>query len=187
MIQTENSSNGTSDNTILNIIINLFKSLFTVITTLLKIILNAAINLIGGLLRIIGAVIAIILLFLAGTQTVLTLGAILMLFLGVMSKYGIKALSIIGAPIFAIIAAQLSISLGTVIGGISTVIFSILAILLLFALPISIAALIYFILGGTEENNNEELNIRNIDFNLDRTGPLYMMLSIIMNSIDNST
>ena len=96
-----------------------------------------------------------------------------------MSKYGIKALSIIGAPIFAMIAAQFSISMGTILGGISQVIFSVLAILLLFALPIGIAAIIYFALGGTDEGGDGGLDLRNINLDLEKTGLIYMILSNI--------
>lgn len=186
MIQNENGDNTTPDstnNTILNIILTILKSIFTITMTVLKILANAAIGLIIGILRIIGAIVTIILLFLAGTQTVLTLGAVLMLFLGVMSKYGIKALSIIGAPIFAIIAAQAAISFGTILGNISLVVFSILAILLLFALPLGIGAAIYFLLGGTDEGEGDRLNLENINLTVDDTGLLYMILSNIASMI----
>lgn len=182
IIQNEDGTNDNSDpteNTILNIILTLLKSIFSITMTLLKILANATISLIWGILRVIGAIVTIILLFLAGTQTVLTLGAVLMLFLGIMSKYGIKALSVIGAPIFAMIAAQATISLGTIIGGISQVIFSVLAILLLFALPIGIGAAIYLLLGGTDEGEGEGLDLGDIDLTLDDTGLLYMILSNI--------
>jgi len=182
IIQNEDGTNDNSDpteNTILNIILTLLKSIFSITMTLLKILANATISLIWGILRVIGAIVTIILLFLVGTQTVLTLGAVLMLFLGIMSKYGIKALSVIGAPIFAMIAAQATISLGTIIGGISQVIFSVLAILLLFALPIGIGAAIYLLLGGTDEGEGEGLDLGDIDLTLDDTGLLYMILSNI--------
>ena len=186
MLQNENGENDSPDpsgNNILNIILTMLQSIFSITMTLLKILANAAISLIWGILRIIGAIVTIILLFLAGTQTVLTLGAVLMLFLGIMSKYGIKALSIIGAPIFAMIAAQATISLGTIIGGISQVIFSVLAILLLFALPIGIGAAIYLLLGGTDEGEGGGLDLSNIDLTLDDTGLLYMILSNISRTL----
>jgi len=190
MLQSTNGLEGTpgsSDNTILNIIISIINSILALTMTLLKIVGSAAISLISGILRVIGAIITMILLFLVGTQTVLTLGAVLMLFLGLMSKYGIKALSIIGAPIFALIAAQASISIGTIAGGISQVFFSVLAILLLFALPLGIGAVIFLLLGGGDDDGGDGLDLSNIDLNFDRTGLLYMILSNISSSLKNST
>jgi hypothetical protein len=81
------------------------------------------------------------------------------------------------------IAAQATISLGTILGGISQVVFSVLAILLLFALPIGIGAAIYLLLGGTDEGEGDGLNLGDIDLTLDDTGLLYMILSNIANTI----
>jgi hypothetical protein len=173
-------NDGPNNRNILNIVGTILKTIMTIIASLLKIFINAVIGIVGGLLRIIGAIITIIFLLLAGTQTILTLGAILMLFYAVLSKLGIKALSIIGAPIFALIASLLSISFGTVFAGLSSTLFSILAVILLFAIPIVIGLGIYYFMGDNIDGNDDEGLGFDIDF--DRTGLIYMILSILKNS-----
>jgi hypothetical protein len=164
------------ENGLLNIIISVLKTLFTIPIILLQILFSTSVGIINGLIRMATSIFTIFLLIIGGIQTALTLGSILLLFIGLMSKIGIKALVVMGAPIFALIAAQIAISIGSLLGGISVTIFSVLAMLLFLALPISIIGGILYLLNpdGLESGTGFDLN-----FNTDRTGIIYMLLSIL--------
>jgi hypothetical protein len=150
---------------------------------ILKALVSGIVGIINGVLKILGSILVIFLLLLAGLQTSLTLGAFFFIFLGLMSKVGIKAFSIIGAPIFALIAAQISVSSGSLLGGISMALFSILGIIILLALPLSIAALLYFTRGSNDGDGSD------FDFNFDfeGTGIIYMILSLLANILNGSS
>lgn len=161
----------------LEILKSIFASLSGILGILFKILAKGITGLITGIIKIIVSIISIFLLFLAGIQTVLTLGAFFFLFLGIMAKIGIQAVSIIGAPLFAILSALISVSLGTLIGNLSMILFSLIALVVLFALPIGIAALIFYFIN----DGSFELPDFNFDPELNRTGLLYMILSVIAN------
>lgn len=159
---------------ILRSILASFSGIFGI---LFKILAKGITGLITGIIKIIGSIVAVFLLFLAGIQTVLSLGAFFFLFLGIMAKIGVQAVSIIGAPIFAILSALISISAGSIIGNFSMMLFSILAVVVLFALPIGIAALIFYFIN----DGSFEIPDFSFDPELNRTGLLYMILSVIAN------
>jgi hypothetical protein len=161
----------------IEILKSILASLSGILGILFKILAKGITGLITGIIKIIVSIVVVFLLFLAGIQTVLTLGAFFFLFLGIMAKIGIQAVSIIGAPLFAILSALISVSLGTIIGNLSMMLFSILALVVLFALPIGIAALIFYFIS----DGSFELPDFNFDPELNRTGLLYMILSVIAN------
>jgi len=167
---TPDGGNGGFFETLLSIL----SAIMVIPIMILKVLVKGLVGVIGGILKILGSIVVIFLLFLAGTQTTLTLGAFFLIFLGLMSKIGIQAFSIIGAPIFAIIAAQLSVSTGSLLGGLSMALFSVLGIIILLALPLAIIALIF--LAGGDSSGSPDFNF-NLDFM--GNGTLYMILSII--------
>jgi len=178
----ENGQLPSLDNGLLNIIISILKTLFTIPIMMIQFLLSTSVGIINGLIKLIKAIISIILLIFGGIQTVLTLAGILMLFIGIMSKIGIKALAVMGAPIFALLTAQIIISSGELIGGLSVAIFSILALLIFLAIPLAIVlGLLYFL---TPENIQLGERI-NINFNPKGTGLIYMLLSILSNRLSS--
>ena len=133
------------ENGLLGNIISLILTVLQFIITFLKAILQGFFTLFGGLIRTIGAIVGIIVLILADIQTILLLSGLYLISLGVLSKNIIKTLAGIGAPIFAAISAFLSIAIGSLLGSISVVVFSILGILIILAIPIAlVAAYLYF-------------------------------------------
>jgi hypothetical protein len=126
-------------------IISIFLTIIQFIITLLKALLQGFLTVFGGLIKTIGALIGIVILILADIQTVLLLTGLYIISLGVLSKNIIKTLASIGAPIFAAISAFLSIALGSLIGSIATIGFSIIGVAIILAIPIAaVAAFLYF-------------------------------------------
>ncbi|MFH1013875.1 MAG: hypothetical protein V1769_05145 [Thermoplasmatota archaeon] len=164
-------------------LLSILSALMVIPMMILKLLVKGLVGVIGGIIKILGSIVIIFLLFLAGIQTSLTLGAFFFIFLGFMSKIGIQAFSIIGAPIFALIAAQISVSTGSLLGGLSMALFSILSIIILFALPIAIIGILILVIGGLPDD------IGDFDFNFtpDGTGLLYMILSMIASFFKTST
>ena len=179
----ENGKLPSLDSGLLNIVLSILKTLFTIPIMLIQFLLSTSVGIVNGFIKLIKAIISIILLIFGGIQTVLTLGAILLLFIGIMSKIGIKALAVMGAPIFALLTAQIIISMGELIGGLSVAIFSILALLIFLAIPLAIVlGLLYFL---TPENLQLGERVH-IDFNPDGTGLIYMLLSILSSKLSNN-
>jgi len=100
-----------------------------------------------GVLRCISALIRLVILFFAGAQSMLTLMAFFVIFMGIMSRIGLKLFSNIIAPIFALITARLIPAIGSLFGGLSLVVHSLVALLIIFAIPI-IIVLVVIVLGG---------------------------------------
>jgi len=161
----------------LEIFKNILASLSGILGILFNILAKGITGLISGIIKIIVSIVVIFLLFLAGIQTVLTLGAFFFLFLGIMAKIGIQAVTIIGAPIFAILSALISISAGSIIGNLSMILFSLIALVVLFALPIGIVALVFYFIN----DGSFEIPDFSFDPEFNRTGLLYMILSVIAN------
>ena len=156
----------------------------SILAFIIKGILKGISLLLVVVLRIIGALITIVFLMLAGLQTVLTVGAFFLVFMGFISKIGLKAFSIIASPIIALLAAQFTMSMGTLIGGISMALHAVLAFALFFAIPLLI---IVGVIMLTSDGSDEEKG-SNIPFDfsdLDFDGPLYMLLSVFLNILKN--
>ncbi len=111
-------------------------------------VINGVIGIIMGVLRCISALIRLVVLFFAGAQSILTLTAFFVIFMGVMSRIGLKLFSNIAAPILALITARLVPAIGTLLGGLSLAIHSLVALLIIFAIPIAIAMIIIVLGGG---------------------------------------
>jgi len=111
-------------------------------------VINGVIGIIMGVLRCISALIRLVVLFFAGAQSILTLTAFFVIFMGVMSRIGLKLFSNIAAPILALITARLIPAIGTLLGGLSLAIHSLVALLIIFAIPIAIAMIIIVLGGG---------------------------------------
>ena len=168
------------------ILMSILSAAMVIPIMILKALANGLVGLINGILKILGSIIVIFLLMLAGMQTTLTLGAFFFIFLGLMSKVGIKAFSIIGAPIFALIAAQFSVSLGSMIGGIAMALFSVLGIIILLALPLSIIGLLFFA-GGSNDDDDDGGGGINFNFDFEGTGIIYMLLSLFASMLNGSS
>lgn len=171
---------GNSNGGLLSKIGNVFGVILSVITFILKGIVQAVSLLLGGILKVVTALVSIVLLILAGIQTTLTIGAFFLIFLGFVSKIGLSIFSILGAPVFAILAAQFTISAGKLLGGLTMGLLSLLALLVFFALPIIAIGLIWSLTG--DSNNDDEGSDNNIDinFNFDAEGPVYMLISVFL-------
>jgi len=102
-----------------------------------------------GVLRCISALIRLVILFFAGAQGMLTLTAFFVIFMGIMSRIGLKLFANIAAPIFALITARLIPAIGALFGGLSLAVHSLVALLIVFAIPIAIAMIIV-VLGGED-------------------------------------
>jgi len=164
---------------------NILGVIVSIITFILKGIMQGVSLLVGGILKIIVALFSIILLIIGAIQTSLTIGAFFLIFLGFVSKIGLRIFSILGAPVFALLAAQFTISAGNLLGGLSMGLLSILALLVFFALPLLIIGAIYYLSGGLDEDDDEDDGGSfNFNFNYDGNGPLYMLISVILNILN---
>ena len=114
-------------------------------------VINGVIGIIMGVLRCISALIRLVILFFAGAQSILTLTAFFVIFMGIMSRIGLKLFANIAAPILALITARLIPAIGTLLGGLSLAVHSLVALLIIFAIPIAVAMIIVvlaIVLGG---------------------------------------
>ena len=111
-------------------------------------VINGVIGIIMGVLRCISALIRLVILFFAGAQSILTLTAFFVIFMGIMSRIGLKLFANIAAPILALITARLIPAIGTLLGGLSLAVHSLVALLIIFAIPIAIAMIIIVLGGG---------------------------------------
>jgi hypothetical protein len=126
-------------------IISLFLTIIQFIITLLKALLQGFFTVFAGLIKTIGALIGIIILIIADIQTILLLTGLYIISIGILSRNIIKTLASIGAPIFAAISAFLSIAIGSLLGSIVTIGFSIIGVAIILAIPIAlIAGFLYF-------------------------------------------
>lgn len=162
------NSDGNGNDGFLQKLWSILMTILLIPLMILKGVFKGTIGLLGGLLKGIGSIVTIILLMLAGLQTSLILTGFFVIYIGILSKIGIKIFAAIGAPIFAILSASLTLAIGSVLGNISVVIHSILAVLIIFAIPLIIIAAVILLLGESEGGRG-----------VDRDGLLYMMASYI--------
>ena len=164
----------------LDIIMNLLGLFSSLPSLLLNILGQGATLIIQSFIRIIRAIISMILLFIGGVQLVLLIGGLFFIFLGFASKIGIKAFSIVAAPLFAVMAIMFSLATGSLIGGTSLIINFIIGFLVTFAIPIGlIIGIIYLVTGGDISFN--------FNFGGNEDGLLYMLASIIASIFNPST
>jgi len=125
----------------------LLSRVFSIILELLKTFTQGAIGLLEGLLRFIGSLLSIILLIFARLQTTLTIAGFYMIYAGIMSKIGIKILSILSVPLRALLSSKLTIKIGELLGYLSIVFHDLLAVLIVLAIPLLIVAAVLILLG----------------------------------------
>ena len=135
----------------------LIQKLLSIILTLIIIpfmiikgVINGIIGITMGFISCISALIRLVILFFVGAQSVLTLTAFFVIFAGIMSRIGLKLFSNIAAPILALITARLIPAIGSLLGGLSLAVHSLLAMLIIFAIPLAIAMitlLVVIVLG----------------------------------------
>lgn len=103
-----------------------------------------------GIINIISSLVKFIILSFCGLQTVLTLVAFSLITIGIMSKRSTIFFSKIGAPLLGFIVARMTPAIGSFLGGLIVSIYSILAIFIIFAIPLSlvlIVVLLFLLLG----------------------------------------
>jgi len=170
-----------SNGGIFSTIVNILGVIVSIITFLLKGIMQGVSLLLSGVLKIITALISIVLLIILAMQTSLTVGAFFLIFLGFVSKIGLRVFSILGAPIFALLAAQFTISTGKLLGGLSMGLLALLALVVFFAIPIIIGLAVFYLSGGISEDDDDE---GNFTFNYDGDGLIYMLISVFLNMLN---
>jgi len=106
---------------------------------------HEAVGLLGGVFKL------VVLLF-AGAQSMLTLTAFFVIYMGIMSKTGLKLLAAVGAPIFASIVFRLIPVTGSLLGSLSLAVSSLLALLLIFAIPLIIILVIVLVIKQIEDS-----------------------------------
>ncbi|MCK5258672.1 MAG: hypothetical protein KAJ69_04060 [Thermoplasmatales archaeon] len=121
---------------------------------ILKGVISGVIGIITGTLCGIGALIKLVVLLFAGVQSMLMLTAFFVIFIGIMSRIGIKLFAAAGAPIFAIITSRLIPAIGSLLGGLSLAIHSLAALLIILAIPIVIALIVGIIILLLDEEEN---------------------------------
>jgi len=137
IILKSNSNNGNG----------LLSRVFSIILEFLRTFTKGAVGLLEGLFRFIGSLITIILLIVARLQSTLTIAGFFMIYSGIMSKIGIKILSILSAPLRALFSSKLTIAIGELLGYISVIIHDILAVLIVLAIPLLLVGAVLLLLG----------------------------------------
>lgn len=167
---------------LIDILMNLFSMMSSLPSLLFKIIGQGATLIIQSIIRIIRALISMIVLFVSGVQLALLLTGLFFIFLGYASKVGIKALSIISAPLFALMAIMFSLATGSFVGGVSLILNFAAGFIITFAIPISIILLIIWLISDGDFN----FDFFNFDLDfLDNDGGFFYMIGSIITSILN--
>jgi hypothetical protein len=109
---------------------------------LLKGLITGAISLISGLIRTVLAIIKLTILSVAGIQGILTITGLFVIFLGLMTKLGFKIFSLISSPVLSAIVLRIIPALGSLMGGLSLIIHSIVGLAIIGALPVLLIILI---------------------------------------------
>jgi hypothetical protein len=99
-----------------------------------------------GIFNIIFSLVKFIFLSFCGIQTILTLIALSMISIGIMSKKTTIFFSQIGAPLIGFIVARMTPAMGSFIGGLIVLIYSIVAILITFAIPLSLVLIVVLVI-----------------------------------------
>jgi len=116
-----------------------------------------------GVVKCVFAIIKILVVLLIGLQSFLTISAISILLIGVLCKISISIFSRIASPIIGLIASRLTTLFGRIFGNSALILSSIIAVLLVLAIPLVIIAVVIIInqymAENDEEENNEETTI----------------------------
>ena len=155
----------TNQNLVAQGVINLLMLIILVILFLLDggfiaIILGAASGILSAIVFVLGAIAGTLFLFVMGLQGVLSLAAIFVFLMGIVSKVVINVLATLGAPLLAYLTWKLAGILGAVLGHTSLAVLSFAALLLLLGLPIALGLVILtFIEGDGGDDNTTRLPV----------------------------
>jgi hypothetical protein len=122
--------------------IGFFNLLITLPILLLKGIISGAISLLSGLIRTVLAIIKLTILSVACIQGALTFTGIFIIFLGLMTKFGFKIFSIMASPVFSVLVLRIIPAFGTLLGGLSLIIHSVVGLAIISALPVLLIILV---------------------------------------------
>lgn len=138
----ENFDNQIKSEIVIQKFIGLLNILIILPIILLKGLITGAISLISGLIRTVLAIIKLTILSVAGIQGVLTITGLFVIFLGLMTKLGFKIFSLFSSPILSAIVLRLIPALGSLMGGLSLIVHSIVGLAIMGALPVLLVILI---------------------------------------------
>ena len=109
-----------------------------------------------GLLKCVFVVIKVLIVILIGLQSFLTISAISILLIGVLCKISISIFSRIASPIVGLIASRLTTLFGKIFGNSVLILSSIIAVLLVLAIPLVIVAAVVIISQYLPDEDDEE-------------------------------
>jgi hypothetical protein len=125
----------------------------------IAIILGAASAILSGIVFILGALATIAFLLIAGVQGFLSLAAIFVFLLGIISKVVINILATLGAPFIAFLTWKLVGLLGSIMGRLSLGVLSLAALVLLLGLPIALTLIVLTLLQGNGGDTTPRLAV----------------------------
>ena len=137
-------------------VLSLLLALLLLPLLVLQGVLQAALGIIGGLIRCILFLVRIVVLVVVGVQSVLTLSALGILFMGIMSKLALKLFTLVAAPLAGIIASRITSLIGNLLGSVSLVLHSFVALALIFAIPLAIAVVVLILSQRLNPDDEEE-------------------------------
>lgn len=137
-------------------VLSLLLTLLLLPLLVLQGVLQAALGVIGGLIRCVLLLVKIVLLVVVGVQSVLTLSALGIIFMGIMSKLALKLFTLVASPLAGIIASRITSLIGNLLGSVSLVMHSFVALALIFAIPLSIAVLVLILSQRSNPDDEAE-------------------------------
>ena len=143
-------------------VLSLLLTLLLLPLLVLQGVLQSALGVIGGLVRCVLLLVKIVLLVVIGVQSMLTLSALGIIFMGIMSKLALKLFTLVASPLAGIIVSRLTSLLGNLLGSVSLILHSFVALALIFAIPLSIAVLVLIIsqrLNPDDDDDGEESSL----------------------------
>jgi hypothetical protein len=140
---------------ILSVIIFILLIPFTILKTLIL----GAIGLISAVIRLVVSIIKLSILTITGIQGSLIIIGLFLIFMGWMSKIGLNIITKVASPVFSFILFRIIPNIGKMLGGITQMLYSILALIVIFAIPIAIALIVFLI--STNTDGGEEQNLLN--------------------------
>jgi hypothetical protein len=126
----------------------LLQQILSLLISVLQKITQGVSGLLKGFFSLIGSILSIIILSFVKLQTSLTISGIFLVFMGIMSKIGIRILSILSAPLRALFSSKMTLLIGELLGHLTVIFHDALAVAIIFAIPLSIVAAVLFLLGG---------------------------------------
>jgi len=149
----------TNQNLVAQSLINLVMLIIMVILFLLDggfiaIIMGAASGILSAIVFFLGAIAGTLILLIMGLQGILSLAAIFVFLLGIVSKVVINVLSTLGAPLLAYLTWKLAGIMGGLLGHVSLALLSLAALLLFLGLPIALGLVVLALAGSDGGDTN---------------------------------